>query len=215
MKTKLLAAFAAASVLALAGCSGGDEVGDVSLGLFTLKDIKINTFQDPKVPGVTCHVASIEANLSLADPSDSSVSCRQTGEITPEMIASIDRSKSGEVVFTKSKSILLKTMKIRRIYDAETQTLLYISYSTKQLQAQPLDDPALGNRRLGKPPAGSREDDVIFWKRERPAGHEDLQGVFTFERHPVKRAPNRGPISFRRPPSGGPEGPPSGAEPAS
>ena len=88
MKTKLLAAFAAASVLALAGCSGGDEVGDVSLGLFTLKDIKINTFQDPKVPGVTCHVASIEANLSLADPSDSSVSCRQTGEITPEMIAS-------------------------------------------------------------------------------------------------------------------------------
>ena len=53
MKTKLLAAFAAASVLALAGCSGGDEVGDVSLGLFTLKDIKINTFQDPKVPGPT------------------------------------------------------------------------------------------------------------------------------------------------------------------
>ena len=51
---------------------------------------------------------------------------------TPEMIASIDRSKSGEVVFTKSKSILLKTMKIRRIYDAETQTLLYISYSTKE-----------------------------------------------------------------------------------
>ena len=67
MKTKLLAAFAAASVLALTGCSGGDEVGDVSLGMFTLKDIKINTFQDPKVPGVTCHVASIEANLSLAD----------------------------------------------------------------------------------------------------------------------------------------------------
>ena len=88
MKTKLLAAFAAASVLALTGCSGGDEVGDVSLGMFTLKDIKINTFQDPKVPGVTCHVASIEANLSLADPSD--------------------------------------------IYDAETQTLLYISYSTKE-----------------------------------------------------------------------------------
>ena len=41
MKTKLLAAFAAASVLALTGCSGGDEVGDVSLGMFTLKDIKI------------------------------------------------------------------------------------------------------------------------------------------------------------------------------
>ena len=131
MKKSLLAAVAAAAI-ALTGCSGGEEVGDVSLGIFTLKDIKINTFPDPKVPGVTCHVASIEANLSLADPSDSSVSCRQTGEITPEMIASIDRSKAGEVVFTKSKSVFFKTMKIRRIYDPDTQTLLYISYSTKE-----------------------------------------------------------------------------------
>ena len=47
MKTKLLAAFAAASVLALAGCSGGDEVGDVSLGLFTLKDIKGSSSKTP------------------------------------------------------------------------------------------------------------------------------------------------------------------------
>ena len=132
MKIKLLAAAALASALLLSGCSGKDEVGDVSLGVFTLKDIKINTFQDPKIPGVTCHVASIEANLSLADPSDSSVSCRQTGEITPEMLATIDRSKSGEVIFTKSKSILFKAMKIRRIYDPETQTLLYVSYSTKE-----------------------------------------------------------------------------------
>ena len=133
MTKRLLASLALASTIALTGCSGGDEVGDVSLGIFTLKDIKINTFPDPKVPGVTCHVASIEANLSFADPSDSSVSCRQTGEITPEMIAAIDRSKAGEVVFTKSKSVFFKTMKIRRIYDPETQTLLYVSYSTKEM----------------------------------------------------------------------------------
>ena len=117
----------------LAGCSGKDDVADVSLGMLTFKDIKINTFVDPKVPGVTCHVASIEDNLSLADPSDSSVSCRQTGEITADMIASIDKSKSGEVVFHKSKSVFFKTMKIRRIYDAQTQTLLYLSYSTKEI----------------------------------------------------------------------------------
>ena len=95
----------------LAGCSGKDDVADVSLGMLTFKDIKINTFVDPKVPGVTCHVASIEDNLSLADPSDSSVSCRQTGEITADMIASIDKSKAGEVVFAKSKSVFFKTMK--------------------------------------------------------------------------------------------------------
>jgi len=109
-----------------------DEVGDVSLGMFTLKDIKLNTLVDPLVPGVTCHVASVEANLSLSDPSDSSISCRQTGEITPEMLTDIDKSKSGEVVFKKSKSIFFKTMKIRRILDAQNQTLMYLSYSTKE-----------------------------------------------------------------------------------
>lgn len=117
--------------LGLTACDSG-EVGDVSLGLFTMKDIKLNHMTDPLIPGVTCHVASIEADFSLADPSDSSISCRQTGEITPEMIAQIDKSDSGEVVFKKSKSIFFKSMKIRRILDAQNQTLMYLSYSTKE-----------------------------------------------------------------------------------
>ncbi|WP_229333655.1 CreA family protein [Glaciecola sp. MH2013] len=116
---------------ALAACDNS-EVGDVSLGVFTTQDIKLNILIDPLVPGVTCHVASIEANLSLADPSDSSISCRQTGQITAMMIAQIDKSKSGELVFKKSKSIFFKSLKIRRIYDANSQTLMYVSYSTKE-----------------------------------------------------------------------------------
>lgn len=122
----------ASSLLLLSACSE-NEVGDVSLGLFTTKDIKINILIDPKIPGVTCHVASIEADLNLSDPSDSSIACRQTGEITPEMIAQIDKSKSGEVIFKKSKSVFFKSMKIRRIFDAKNQTLLYVSYSTKEI----------------------------------------------------------------------------------
>lgn len=109
-----------------------NEVGDISLGMFTLKDIKLNTMVDPMISGVTCHIASVEANLSLSDPSDSSISCRQTGLITPTMIAKIDKSKSGEVVFKKSKSIFFKTMKVRRIFDAKNQTLMYLSYATKE-----------------------------------------------------------------------------------
>ncbi|MEH6566339.1 MAG: CreA family protein [Halopseudomonas sp.] len=128
MKKVLLAA---GLVGLLAGCSD-NEVGDVSLGVFTLKDIKLNSLVDPQVPGVTCHIASVEANLSLSDPSDSAISCRQTGEITPDMIAQIDKSASGEIVFRKSKSIFFKTMKVRRIYDPENQTLMYLSYSTKE-----------------------------------------------------------------------------------
>ncbi|UJF17419.1 CreA family protein [Vibrio sp. SS-MA-C1-2] len=121
------------SALTLTGCSD-NEVGDVSLGMFTLKDIKITSLQDDVVTGVTCHIASIEANLSLSDPSDSSISCRQTGDITPDMIAEIDKSASGEVVFKKSKSIFFKSMKVRRIYDPKNQTLLYLSYTTKETE---------------------------------------------------------------------------------
>lgn len=128
MKKRLLAL---SLVTLLAGC-GADEVGDVSLGMFTLKDIKLNMLVDPEVPGVTCHIASVEADLSFADPSDSSISCRQTGEITQEMLANVDKSKSGEVVFKKSKSIFFKSMKIRRIFDQDNQTLMYLSYSTKE-----------------------------------------------------------------------------------
>ncbi len=130
MKKLLLAA--GLSVL-LVGCSD-NEVGDVGLGWFTLKDIKISSLHDDKISGVTCHIASVEANLSFSDPSDSSISCRQTGEITPEMLKSIDRSKAGEVVFKQSKSIFFKTMKVRRIFDAENQTLLYLSYTTKETE---------------------------------------------------------------------------------
>ncbi|WP_417346652.1 CreA family protein [Ferrimonas sp.] len=121
----------ALAALALSGCDN-NEVGDVSLGLFTTKDIKVEVLQDPIVTGVTCHISNIEADLDFADPSDMGISCRQTGEITPEMIAAIDTGKSGEVVFKKSKSVLFKSLKIRRILDQKTQTLLYIAYSTKE-----------------------------------------------------------------------------------
>ena len=119
------------AVLILSGCDK-NEVGDVSLGLFTTKDIKIEVLADPLVPGVTCHMSNVVADLNFADPSDMSISCRQTGQITAAMVAAIDKSKSGDIVFKKSKSIFFKSLKIRRIYDETSQSLLYLAYSTKE-----------------------------------------------------------------------------------
>lgn len=116
--------------LVLTGCS--ENVGDVSLGWFTTKDVKIEAVKDPKLNGVTCHISHVEGNLDISDPSDMSIACRQTGEITAQEIALIDKSKNGEVVFKESKSILFKSLKIRRIYDGDNQTLIYLSYSTKE-----------------------------------------------------------------------------------
>ena len=64
--------------------------------------------------------------------SDSSIACRQTGEVTAQMLRDIDKSDSGDIIFRKSKSIFFKNMKVRRIFDAKSQTLMYLSYSTKE-----------------------------------------------------------------------------------
>jgi CreA protein len=48
------------------------------------------------------------------------------------MIAKIEKSKDGEVIFKKSKSIFFKSMKVRRIFDSKNQTIMYLSYATKE-----------------------------------------------------------------------------------
>ncbi|EKE76264.1 CreA family protein [Gallaecimonas xiamenensis] len=123
---------ALALVLLASGCS--DDSARVSLGWFTTKDVVVKGFTDPKIPGVTCHVAHVEDDLSFSDPSDMSIACRQTGPITAAMLKGIDRSKSGESVFKESLSVLFKSLKVRRIWDAEHQSLIYLSYSTKETQ---------------------------------------------------------------------------------
>ena len=110
-----------------------NQVGDVSLGLLTLKDIKIERLIDPKVIGVTCFIAHVISDLDFVDPSNTSISCRQTGDITLAQLKSIDGSDSGEVVFNRSKSIFFKTLKIRRIFDKNSSTLIYLSYSTTEI----------------------------------------------------------------------------------
>lgn len=114
----------------LSACS--DDAAKVSLGLFTTKDVVVSAQQDPLVTGVTCHISHVEADLDFSDPSDMSIACRQTGPITAEQLAEINLSKSGEVVFKTSKSILFKSLKVRRIFDAPTRSLIYLSYSTKE-----------------------------------------------------------------------------------
>lgn len=127
-KTKISAVI----LLAVSVASCSDNVGKVSLGMFTTKDVIIEAKQDPIVTGVTCHISHVEADLDFSDPSDMSIACRQTGEITAEQLNKIDRSKNGDIVFKQSKSILFKSLKVRRIYDAEHKSLIYLSYSTKE-----------------------------------------------------------------------------------
>lgn len=124
---------ASSFAIAFSAAVVAEEVGEVDIDWLG-NDILIEAFSDPKVEGVTCHVAYFERGLIdrlqkgnwFEDPSNSSISCKQTGPIT---VGDIDRSNEGESVFSERRSIVWKSVKVTRIFDESTQTLIYISHA--------------------------------------------------------------------------------------
>ncbi|TPI59490.1 CREA protein [Mesorhizobium sp. B3-1-7] len=133
---KLIGLFAACLALS-ASAAMADEVGKVGVDWIG-NDIMIDAIKDPKVDGVTCHVAYFDRSIIdrlhkgnwFEDPSDSSISCRQTGPIT---IGDIDMSEGGEEVFKQGLSLIWKKQVVNRIYDKKNETLIYLSHS-RQVQ---------------------------------------------------------------------------------
>lgn len=112
-----------------------EQVGEVGVD-WVGNDIIIEAISDPDVAGVTCHIAYFERGLIdrlskgnwFEDPSNASISCRQTGPIT---IGDIDRDDDGEDVFRASRSIILKSLRVKRIFDEKNQTLIYIAHAAE------------------------------------------------------------------------------------
>ena len=110
-----------------------EEVGKVDVDWLG-NDIVIEALADPDVKGVTCHIAYFERGIIdrlqkgnwFEDPSNSSISCRQTGPIE---IGDIARGDEGEDVFSERRSIIFKTLRVKRIFDEENQTLIYMSHA--------------------------------------------------------------------------------------
>ena len=96
----------------------------------------VHAFDDPKVKGVTCYLSVVETGgvkgaVGLAeDPNQTSIACRQTGEI---VMGNIERSKEGEVVFSEKQSLFFKHLKVRRIYDETKKVILYVAFSERIL----------------------------------------------------------------------------------
>ena len=127
-----------AAALALATPALAEEVGQVGVD-WVGNDIIIEALRDPKVEGVTCHLAYFERSIIdrlsqgnwFEDPSNASIACRQTG---PIVIGDIDRSDDGENVFRERQSIVLKSIRVKRIYDEANQTLIYLAHATELTQ---------------------------------------------------------------------------------
>lgn len=115
-----------------------EKVGEIGVD-WAGNDIVVEAIADPKVQGVTCHVAYFERGMIdrltkgnwFEDPSNSAIECRQTG---PIVLGDIDRDKNGENVFRTSRSIILKSLRITRIYDEDNQVLIYVSHGNELVE---------------------------------------------------------------------------------
>lgn len=98
----------------------------------------VEAFDDPKVPGVTCHISQartggVKGTLGLAeDPSQFSLACRQTGPIT--LPAKLPDS---EQVFSQGTSLFFKSTDITRLWDKQHNTLVYLAISRKIIEGAP------------------------------------------------------------------------------
>jgi len=98
--------------------------------------INIIRVDDPDNPFVSIYFTTIKSGkfLALADPSNTSIAARLTGEIPRDKDGKmiIDTSTNKNIA-SVSKSIGSKVMKIGRWYDAKKNVLCYLVYTTKWL----------------------------------------------------------------------------------
>lgn len=135
-------AWAAASFFLVASQAAfSEEIGDVSTVFKFVgpnHKIVVEAFDDPKVPGVSCYLSraktgGIKGALGVAeDKSDSSVACRQVGEI--RFNGPIPRQ---EEAFSERASILFKHVRVVRMVDSKRNALIYLVYSDRVIEGSP------------------------------------------------------------------------------
>ncbi|MGE7368237.1 CreA family protein [Neorhizobium sp. NPDC001467] len=131
--------FTFASVAALAAAlslpAWSQVVGKIGVDWIG-NDIIVEAVADPAVKGVTCHVTYFDRSMIdrlkngnwFEDPSNSAISCSQTGPIE---IGEIDLSRDGEEVFRQGRSLIWKDLLVKRIYDKTNNALVYLAHSRR------------------------------------------------------------------------------------
>ena len=135
--------FAACALALLPDAAHAEEIGCTSTTFRVLganDKVCVTAFDDPKVPGVTCHVSQartggVKGSLGVAeDPSRFSISCRQVGPITLP-----DKLPKDEEAFSESTSLIFKETKVIRMYDEKRHTLVYVAISKRVLEGSPMN----------------------------------------------------------------------------
>jgi CreA protein len=117
---------------------GSRVVGNIQGSGLVFKDtLTVEAFPDPKVEGVNLYISNFQIPMTerlskgkfFSDPSYASVACARGKTI--RVADNIARGPGGEEVFEESKSILFKTLRVQRIYDEQTNTVVYAAFNTR------------------------------------------------------------------------------------
>ena len=113
----------------LAHADDGVTIGQIPASGIIFKDIvKVERIEDPKVTGVELYVSDFQRPITdrlskdfFSDPAQAAVTCVRTGPM--ELAEDINATPEGEEVFSQARSLLFKSVNVRRLYDADTGTI--------------------------------------------------------------------------------------------
>jgi len=117
------------------------QIGEVSTTLNLLTPnhkVIVEAFDDPKVNGAVCYLSKAKTGgaaswIGMAeDTSDASIACRGIGPVSLK-----GTIPDQEIIFSESRSMLFKKLKVVRMYDKQRQVLVYLSYSDKLVDGSP------------------------------------------------------------------------------
>ena len=121
-----------------------EDIGCVSTTFRVLganDKICISAFDDPKVPGVTCHLShartgGMKGTVGVAeDRSRFALACRQVGPITVDL----EKLPKKAEVFSVKTSLIFKETQVVRLVDLTHRTLVYLAYSTRVVEGSPFN----------------------------------------------------------------------------
>jgi CreA protein len=132
-------------VLAVPAASGAARADDLPCVSTTFRflgkndRVCVSAFDDPRVPGVACHISQartggVKGTFGLAeDPSRFSIACRQVGPISTD----INSLRDKEEVYSERTSIFFKHTHVYRLIDKQRNTLVYLAISDKIIEGSP------------------------------------------------------------------------------
>ena len=138
---KTIVASSIVCVLSIAGGVRAESIGEVDTVFKWFgpdHKIVVDSYDDPKVAGVTCYVSraktgGMKGAVGVAeDMAEAAIACRQVGPIS-----FAQPLPQQEEMFSERISLVFKKLRVVRMVDTKHNTLVYITYSDRVIEGSP------------------------------------------------------------------------------